>query len=91
MIVFSCTLVWLIYRLDGIDKRKTYVYPKTKHKYYAKGIVKMKDNSSGEWVDAVLYISLKNGLYYVRDKRDFFDKFVTLKEWEKNNDKSKGC
>lgn len=50
----------------------------------------MKDTDSGEWIDAVLYISLKNGHYYVRDKRQFLDKFVTLKDWEKNggNDKS---
>ena len=50
----------------------------------------MKDTDSGEWIDAVLYISLKNGNYYVRDKRQFLGKFVTLKEWKKNggNDKN---
>ena len=45
----------------------------------------MKDTLSLEWVDAVLYISLKNGNYYVREEKQFFDKFVTLKEWEKQD------
>lgn len=59
------------------------IYPKTKNKYLAKGIVKMKDTLSNEWIDAV--ISLKNEQYYVRDKRQFLDKFVTLEDWEERN------
>lgn len=47
----------------------------------------MKDTLSLGWVDAVLYISLKNGNYYVREEKQFFDKFITLKEWEETN----GC
>lgn len=83
-------LCWLIYtvHLSSYNQRKRiYVYPKTKNQYYAKGIVKMKDMDSGEWIDAVLYMSLKNGHYYVREKRQFFDKFITLKEWEENGSK----
>lgn len=45
----------------------------------------MKDTLSNEWIDAVLYSSLKNGQYYVRDKRQFLDKFVTLEDWEESN------
>ena len=50
----------------------------------------MKDTLSLEWVDAVLYTSLKTGNYYVRNKKQFYDKFIILKEWEENggNDKS---
>lgn len=49
----------------------------------------MKDINSGEWTDAVLYVSMKNGHHYVREKRQFLDKFVTLKEWEKQDGNSK--
>lgn len=85
-----CGAIYLAHLINCKEKERIYVYPKTKNQYYAKGVVKMKDTDSGEWIDAVLYMSLKNGHYYVRDKRQFLDKFVTLKEWEENggNDKS---
>lgn len=82
LIVASIGLVWLLYKANELQKKNIYVYPKTKNKYLVKGIVKMKDTLSLEWVDAVLYISLKNGNYYVREEKQFLDKFVTLKEWE---------
>lgn len=82
LIVVSIGLVWLLYKANELQKKNIYVYPKTKNKYLVKGIVKMKDTLSLEWVDAVLYISLKNGNYYVREEKQFLDKFVSLKEWE---------
>lgn len=85
LVVSSIGLVWLLYKANELYKKNIYVYPKTKNKYLAKGIVKMKDTLSNEWIDAVLYISLKNGQYYVRDKRQFLDKFVTLEDWEESN------
>ena len=88
IVIFAC-LVWLLYKANELQKKNIYVYPKTKNKYLIKGIVKMKDTLSLEWVDAVLYISLKNGNYYVREEKQFFDKFVTLKEWEKQDDNVK--
>lgn len=88
IVIFAC-LVWLLYKANELQKKNIYVYPKTKNKYLVKGIVKMKDTLSLEWVDAVLYISLKNGNYYVREERQFFDKFITLKEWEKQDGNSK--
>ena len=84
LIVASIGLVWLLYKANELQKKNIYVYPKTKNKYLAKGIVKMKDTLSNEWIDAVLYISLKNEQYYVRDKRQFLDKFVTLEDWEES-------
>lgn len=86
-VIALCWLIYTIHLLSCEQKKRIYVYPKTKNQYYAKGIVKMKDMDSG---DAVLYMSLKNGHYYVREKRQFLDKFITLKEWEENggNDKS---
>lgn len=80
-------LAGLLYYSNKSQKSQIYVYPKTKNQYLVKGIVKMKDTLSLEWVDAVLYISLKNGNYYVREEKQFFDKFVTLKDWEETN----GC
>ena len=90
VVIALCGLIYTIHLLSCEQKKRIYVYPKTKNQYYAKGIVKMKDMDSGEWIDAVLYMSLKNGHYYVREKRQFLDKFITLKEWEENggNDKS---
>lgn len=85
LVVASIGLVWLLYKANELQKKNIYVYPKTKNKYLAKSIVKMKDTLSNEWIDAVLYISLKNGQYYVRDKRQFLDKFVTLEDWEESN------
>lgn len=84
IVIFAC-LAWLLYKANKLQKKNIYVYPKTKNKYLAKGIVKMKDTSSNKWIDAVLYISLKNEQYYVRDKRQFLDKFVTLEDWEESN------
>lgn len=81
IVIFAC-LVWLLYKANEPQKKNIYVYPKTKNKYLVKGIVKMKDINSGEWTDAVLYVSMKNGNYYVREEKQFFDKFITLKEWE---------
>lgn len=85
LVVASIGLVWLLYKANELQKKNIYVYPKTKNRYLAKGIVKMKDTLSNEWIDAVLYISLKNEQYYVRDKRQFLDKFVTLEDWEESN------
>lgn len=87
VVIALCGAIYSIYLMNCEQKKNIYVYPKTKNKYLVKGIVKMKDTLSLEWVDAVLYISLKNGNYYVREEKQFFDKFITLKEWEETN----GC
>lgn len=87
-VVVVSGLIYTIHLLSE-QKKRIYVYPKTKNQYYAKGIVKMKDMDSGKWIDAVLYMSLKNGHYYVREKRQFLDKFITLKEWAENGNGSK--
>lgn len=87
VVIALCGAIYSIYLMNCEQKKKIYVYPKTKNKYLVKGIVKMKDTLSLEWVDAVLYISLKSGNYYVREEKQFFDKFITLKDWEETN----GC
>ena len=82
-------LAGVLYYSNKSQKSQIYVYPKTKDQYLVKGIVKMKDINSGEWTDAVLYVGMKNGHHYVREKRQFLDKFITLKEWEKQDGNSK--
>ena len=82
-------LAGLLYYSNKSQKSRIYVYPKTKNQYLVKGIVKMKDINSGEWTDAVLYVSMKNRHHYVREKRQFLKQFMTLKEWEKQDGNSK--
>jgi hypothetical protein len=82
-------LAGLLYYSNKSQKSQIYVYPKTKNQYLVKGIVKMKDINSGEWTDAVLYVSMKNRHHYVREKRQFLKQFITLKEWEKQDGNSK--
>ena len=82
-------LAGLLYYSNKSQKSQIYIYPKTKNQYLVKGIVKMKDIDSGEWIDAILYVSMKNGHHYVREKRQFLNKFITLKEWEKQDGNSK--
>lgn len=82
-------LAGLLYYSNKSQKSQIYVYPKTKNQYLVKGIVKMKDINSGEWTDAVLYVSMKNRRHYVREKRQFLKQFITLKEWEKQDGNSK--
>lgn len=82
-------LAGLLYYSNKSQKSQIYVYPKTKNQYLVKGIVKMKDINSGKWADAILYVSMKNGHHYVREKRQFLKQFITLKEWEKQDGNSK--
>ena len=87
LIVASIGLVWLLYKANELQKKNIYVYPKTKNKYLVKGIVKMKDTKSNAWVDAILYIDLKNGQYYVLDKKEFMEICIILKDWKKDGRK----
>lgn len=85
LIVAFAGLAWLLLCKTNILQEKIYIYPKTKDRYLVKGIVKMKDPLSLKWINAVLYISFKDGNYYVREEEQFFDRFITLKEWKEQN------
>lgn len=63
-------------------KSRTFVYPKTGHKYIPLYKCKMKDFTTGVWKEAVIYEGVEDGNYYVREKSDFFNKFVKLLDWE---------
>lgn len=89
VVISIIALYGIIYAINCEQKNRTYICLKTKGQYYIDSIVKMKDTNSGKWVDAVLYVSLKSRKYYVREERQFFSKFITLKEWEENGNGSK--
>ena len=84
--------VWYVMRLRVKKIRsKTYVYPKTGHKYMPLYRCRMKNPVSGEWFNALIYQGMENGELYVREYKDFFDKFVKLLDWENGTKESGQC
>lgn len=57
------------------NKALRWVYPKNGHKYAIvnHGVIRMKDPTNGEWIDAIVYTDGKG--FYVRDASDFKKKF----------------
>lgn len=76
-------------RLKGI-RDKLYVYPKNEHQYMPLFRCRMKNPTSGEWFDAIIYKGVKDEKFYVRERKDFLDKFVKLKDWENGNSNRQG-
>lgn len=68
-------------------KKRVYVYPKTEHLYMPLYRCRMKNPTSGEWFDAIIYKGVEDEKYYVRERKDFLDKFVKLNDWENGNRK----
>ena len=82
--------VWYVMRLRVKQIRnRTYVYPKTGHKYMPLYRCRMKNPVSGEWFNALIYQGMENGELYVREYKDFFDKFVKLLDWENGTKETK--
>lgn len=77
-------------RLEEIRSR-TYVYPKTGYKYMPLYRCRIKNPVSGEWSNALIYQGMENGELYVREYKDFFDKFVKLLDWENGTKESGQC
>lgn len=80
-IVVLAGLWYLAKDMDKIAKNRTYVYPKNKHRYYIVERAKLKNPTTGEWHDALIYRGLDDGGVYVRDFHDFAERFVPIKEW----------
>lgn len=77
---------WYVIKLRLKEIRgKLYVYPKNGHQYMLLFRCRMKCPASGEWFDALIYQDYNTKHLYVRDKKDFFDKFVKLKDYENGN------
>ena len=70
------------------SEKNIYVYPETGNQYKVIYRCKMKLPIERTWIDAMIYIGLKDGNFYVRERKDFFDKFVKLNDW-KNGIKDK--
>lgn len=75
VVVFILCIIgaWYVIRLRLEEIR----YPKTGHKYMPLYRCRMK---TGEWLDALIYQGMSK--LYVREHKDFFDKFVKLLDWE---------
>lgn len=80
---------WYAIKLKWEELREQlYVYPKNGHHYLPLWSCRMKCPTSGKWFDAVIYKGLDDGgKYYVRERKDFLDKFVKFIDWkdEKEN------
>lgn len=62
------------------DLHFIYVHTKTGNRYRIIQECKMKYN--GKWMDAITYISEKDGEIYVREYNDFVLNFKRLSEWK---------
>jgi len=68
----------------GFTNMARYIYPKNKHIYQLLWECKMKDPTTGEWKEAVIYSQVLNSEgqcgeeKYVREKQDFLNKFQAV-------------
>ena len=84
--VMYVTMLWL-----QEIRSKTYVCPETGHKYMPLHRCRMRNPVSGEWLNALIYQEVNNGELYVREYKDFFDKFVKLLDWENGTKENGQC
>ena len=66
-------------------REKLYIYPKNGHQYLPLFRCRLKCPASGEWFDALIYQDYESKHLYVRERKDFLDKFVKLKDWNNGN------
>lgn len=82
---------WYAIKLKGEELREQlYVYPKNGHHYLPLWSCRTFHPTTGQWFDALIYQDYDSKHLYVREKKDFFDKFVKLIDW-KDGDKSGQC
>lgn len=84
VVLVLCTIcAWHVVKLKWEEIRsKMYVYSKNGHHYLLLFRCRMKCPATGEWFDALIYQDYNTKHLYVRDRKDFFDKFVKLLDWE---------
>ena len=86
LVIFSIIGAWFAIKLLNKElNSRLYIYPKTEHTYLPIYRCKLKCPSTGEWFDAIIYKGVEDEKYYVRERKDFFDKFVKLKDYENGN------
>ena len=59
-----------------------YVYPKNGHHYLPLFSCRTFYPATGEWFDALIYQDYSTKHLYVRDRKDFFDKFAKFLDWK---------
>lgn len=74
---------FLIKHQNKVDKERIWVHKKTGGQYKPLYVCQMKDITSRQWFESIVYISLKTGEIFIRERKDFLKQFITLKEWEK--------
>ena len=90
VLIVACIGAYYTIRIMVKERNeRTYVYPKTGHKYMPLYRCRMKNPVSGEWFNALIYQGMENGELYVREYKDFFDKFVKLLDWENGTKETK--
>lgn len=82
--VFIVLTIVCLYFARKEYTRTLYFYPKNKHFYSLRYKCRIKNPTSGEWVDAVIYQDTKSRNYYARKSSDFFAKFVNYKDFDLN-------
>ena len=91
VLIVACIGAYYTIRIMMKERNeRTYVYPKTGHKYMPLYRCKLKCPASGEWFDALIYEDCETEKLYVRDRKDFFDKFVKLTEYNNGNNSKQG-
>ena len=82
-VIILCVLFYFASKKAIEESEKNiYVYPKTGNQYKVIYRCKMKLPIERTWIDAMIYIGLKDGNFYVRERKEFFDKFVKLNDWK---------
>ena len=85
IVLIFFTIIWSAFKyVNNIDKKYTYVHIKTGNKYriFEKCLLKY----NGNWINAVIYISIDTNEVYVVEYSDFILNFKTLLEWEKKTE-----
>lgn len=83
LIFIILVIIYLYLARKGYQK-SLYFYPKNKHFYEFRHKCRIKNPTSGEWTDAVIYQDIKSGNYYARELSDFLAKFVSYKDFNLN-------
>lgn len=64
------------------SKKNMFVFTNTGNRYVAILKCKVKVPTDGSWVNGIIYQQLEDRKMYVREEKDFYSKFVPLKDWE---------
>lgn len=73
-------LLLLIMKIEKQEAKSYYVYKHNVYKVVKK--VKMRLPVQGTWIEAYLYYSLDTHHFFVREVKDFDNKFITLKQYQ---------